>query len=229
MDHDYHGLEGFSGVARLFPLPNVVLFPFVMQGLHIFEPRYRQMTADALADDRLLALALLRPGWEGDYEGRPALYPVACVGRIVADQRLDDGRYNLQLRGVSRVRLVKEVENGKPYRSARVEVLTETPVGSPETEKELRRRLGKALPRWCPAQEPAGVFRKLLKSNLLAGMVCDILAYALPLPVEAKQRLLETLDVEERVRLLLQTLEADTPPAAADPGGPKFPPDFSAN
>src|SRR6266481_4652099 len=62
--------EEFSGRARLFPLPNLVVFPHVMQPLHIFEPRYRAMLEDSLADDRLIGMALPAPGWENDYEGR---------------------------------------------------------------------------------------------------------------------------------------------------------------
>ena len=88
MSEDTSPLANFAGVARLFPLPNLVFFPHVMQPLHIFEPRYRQMTADALAGDRLIALTLLQPGWEDQYEGRPAVHPVACLGRVVADQLL---------------------------------------------------------------------------------------------------------------------------------------------
>ena len=72
--------QEFSGKVRLFPLPNLVLFPHVMQPLHIFEPRYRFLLEDALATDRLIAMALLAPGWENDYEGRPPLYPMACLG-----------------------------------------------------------------------------------------------------------------------------------------------------
>src|SRR5204863_9636969 len=101
MNDDSWVLQHFKGTARLFPLPNVVLFPHVVQPLHIFEPRYRQMTADALAGDQLIAPALLRPGWEGDYEGRPATYPVVCVGKIVSEQQLPDGRFNILLRGLS--------------------------------------------------------------------------------------------------------------------------------
>ena len=48
----------------LFPLPNVVLFPSVCLPLHIFEPRYREMTADALDGDRIIGMVLLRPGWD---------------------------------------------------------------------------------------------------------------------------------------------------------------------
>src|SRR5437762_6507133 len=113
MNDDFTPLSGFAGLARMFPLPNLVFFPQVMQPLHIFEPRYRQMTADALAGDRLITLVLLRPGWEADYEGRPALHAVGCLGRIVAEQQLADGRYNLLLRGLRRVRLRQHVENDR--------------------------------------------------------------------------------------------------------------------
>ncbi len=92
MSDDVSPLADFTGVARLFPLPNLVLFPHVMQPLHIFEPRYRQMTADALTSDRLIAVVLLRPGWEAEYPGRPPINPVACLGKIVAEQRLHNER-----------------------------------------------------------------------------------------------------------------------------------------
>src|SRR4051812_14777924 len=118
MSDDTSPLADFGGTVRLFPLPNLVLFPQVGQPLHIFEPRYRRLTADALAGDRLIAMALLRPGWESDYEGRPAIHPVACVGKVVADQRLDDGRYNLLLRGLARARVLAEGQTDRPYRSA---------------------------------------------------------------------------------------------------------------
>src|SRR3954447_25834770 len=98
----YFQPENFSGKVRLFPLPNLVLFPHVLQPLHIFEPRYRQMTRDALAGDRLLGMALLRPGWEGDYQGRPAIEPVVCLCKITKDQALDDGCFNLLVRGLAR-------------------------------------------------------------------------------------------------------------------------------
>src|SRR6266436_1472543 len=95
MSDDPSPLANFTGHARLFPLPNLVFFPQVMQPLHIFEPRYRQMTADALAGDRLIALVLPKPGWEKDYADKPALHSIACLGRIMAEQALDDGRYNI--------------------------------------------------------------------------------------------------------------------------------------
>ena len=146
MSDDFAALVNFGGVARLFPLPNLVLFPQVVQPLHIFEARYRQMTADALAGDRLIAMVLLRPGWEADYAGRPAVYPVACLGQVVAEQRLKDGRFNILLRGLGRIRLGEEVATGKAYRSARAELLADTDVPGPETDRKLRRRLARAVP-----------------------------------------------------------------------------------
>ena len=205
MSDDFSALDDFDGSARLFPLPNLVLFPYVIQPLHIFEPRYRQMTADALAGDRLLAIVLLRPGWEEDYEGQPAVHPVGCLGKIVADQRLDDGRYNLLLRGLRRVRLLDEVPTDQPYRTARVELL-----------QDDRARSMPARPRPCACGWPSSCragcrprrplqeqFRKLLDSDLPAGALCDVFGFALPLDVALKQQLLEELDVAERARRLV--------------------------
>jgi uncharacterized protein len=87
-----------SDLLPLFPLPNVVLFPNVFLPLHIFEPRYREMVADALASDRMIGMVLLRPGWERNYEGRPPVYPIGCSGVMTHAERLRDGRYDIVLR-----------------------------------------------------------------------------------------------------------------------------------
>src|SRR3990172_3672334 len=89
----YFDADTFSGVARLFPLPNLVMYPHVMQPLHIFEERYREMLEDAVAGDRLIAMALLKPGWETDYESRPPIARFACLGKAVTHPRTPDGRY----------------------------------------------------------------------------------------------------------------------------------------
>jgi Lon protease-like protein len=231
MSDDLSALAGFDGSARLFPLPNLVLFPYVIQPLHIFEARYRQMTADALAGDRLLSVVLLRPGWEGDYEGRPAVHPVGCLGKIVADQRLDDGKYNLLLRGLRRVRLLDEPPTDRPYRTARVELLQDAGGLDAQAAGALRVRLAEQLTRWVPPDAAAmEQFRKLLDSDLSAGALCDVFGFALPLDVPLKQQLLEELDVAERARRLV-TMLRDNAPAAGPAPAPdrKFPPDFSAN
>ena len=111
----------------LFPLPNVVLFPGIALPLHIFEPRYRSMVTDALAGDRRIGMVLLRPGWEADYEGRPAIFSIGCSGVIANANQLDDGRYNIVLHGLDRVRVIDE-DHDRAYRRATVAPLPDLPI-----------------------------------------------------------------------------------------------------
>jgi Lon protease-like protein len=217
--------DDFGGTARLFPLPNLVLFPGVVQGLHVFEPRYRQMTADALASDSLIALVLLRPGWEDDYDGTPAIERVACLGRVGWHERLADGRYNLRLRGVARVRILEEIPTDRLYRTARVDPIAETAPGEIAELAALRRRLADAiLPRFADDDAARQQVRSVFEGELTLGQVCDVLAYALPLPVELKQAALAEPDAARRAAAIADAFLAE---AARHPR--KFPPDFSAN
>ncbi len=217
-------LRDFSGTARLFPLPNLVLFPHVVQGLHVFEPRYRQMTADALAGDGLIALALLRAN-EDEAAARPALEPVACLGRIVWHERLADGRYNLRLQGLSRARIVAEVETDRLYRTARVQLLPDTAPSDLAELARLRRDLAAAvLPRFGDDSPARQQLQELFDGDRPLGQVCDILSYALPLPVELKQSLLAEPHADRRAAAITDTLRVSA--ARADR---PFPPPFSSN
>src|SRR5437868_2125854 len=89
----------------LFPLPNVVLFPRAVLPLHIFEERYKVMTAETLMGGRQVAMALLKPGWAKNYYHKPAIEPVVCVGTILTFERLPDGKYNFLLQGHTRARM----------------------------------------------------------------------------------------------------------------------------
>src|SRR5208283_3284513 len=93
-----HDPARFAAVP-LFPLPSVVLFPRAVLPLHIFEQRYKTMVADTLAGSRLIAMGLLLPGWERNYHGRAAIESVVCIGKILAHEKLPDGKYNLLLQG----------------------------------------------------------------------------------------------------------------------------------
>jgi Lon protease-like protein len=219
----------FQGTVRLFPLPNVVLFPRVTLPLHIFEPRYRAMTADALAGDNLLTMTLLKPGWEDQYEARPPLYPIGCVGKIIADQKLEDGRYNLLLRGISRVRIIEEVRLDQIYRSARVELLCDTDLTAARDVRKLRRRLAQYARKWFGDMGVSfDQVSRLFEGSLPLGTVSDVLSFVLPLAAELKQELLEQLNIEQRVSRLLEILgEKEPPPVQAS--ARTFPPEFSAN
>src|SRR6187549_2355854 len=117
----------------IFPLPNVVLFPNVFLPLHIFEPRYRAMVADALRGDRIIGMTLLQPGFEADYDGRPAVYPLGCAGLITHSETLPDGRFNIVLRGLEKFRIVGEDES-RSYRLAHIEAIAETVIEADRTE-----------------------------------------------------------------------------------------------
>jgi Lon protease-like protein len=229
MGSELPDLIGFSGIARLFPLPDFVLFPHVVAPLHIFEPRYRQMTEDALAGDRLIAMVLLKPGFEADYEGTPPLHEMACLGQIVNEQRLPDGKFNLLVRGVSRLRIMKELPTDRLYRLGQGKPLPDL-VGDalPDLRTSLLEATLPVLKEHGPA---AGQLKGLFESKLPLGGLCDVLAFALPLSSDIKQALLVATDVEERVRRLIHELRTgslpESPPRRRE--GWKFPPEFSAN
>lgn len=225
MLRDADDLEGFTGVARLFPLPNLVLFPGIDQDLHIFEYRYRQMTADALEDDGRIALVQLAPNWEEQYDARPGIEAVACLGRIAAHEKLEDGRYNLRLRGVARLRIETELcEPEKMYRLARCVVLVDIPPADLVEATGSRTQLRTAVLARFPASGQAHKqIAALFDSELSLGDVCDRLAYSLPLPCELKQYLLAEPSVTVRAEILTHALRC--PPRKNRP----FPPDFSRN
>lgn len=222
--------DDFDGTVRLFPLPNFVLFPRVAQPLHIFEPRYRELMADALDTDRLITMALLQPGWEQDYAGTPPLHEVVCIGRILNEQRLEDGRYNFLLHGLARARIVEEHNTAKLYRTATVEFLDEVPCVGTEAD-QLRQALAATVEPFFAAHTGSQTqFRQLIQSTVTLSGLCDIFAFALPIDVENKQRLLAEPCAATRSRLLLSFLEGAPRPTPPQPAAlRRYPPDFSAN
>jgi Lon protease-like protein len=221
--------EKFCGRARVFPLPNLVMFPHVVQPLHIFEPRYRELMEDALAADKLIAMAVLAEGWEADYEGRPKLHPVACLGRIATHERLPDGRFNLLLLGLRRVRLVHELPPERLYREAESRLLDDDyPSADEPARADLHARLLTAFRRKVEKLvKGQAELEKLLNMDMLLGTLTDLVGYTLDFDVAFKARLLKEVNVDRRAEALLAQLEGPTPVKAA--GRLKFPPDFSPN
>ena len=107
-------------ILPLFPLPNVVLFPRMPLPLHVFEPRYRAMVGDALRGPRLIGMVLLRGDWRADYAGRPPIFATGTVGQIAHVEELEDGRWNLVLRGMRVFTIRNEEPPVRAYREARV-------------------------------------------------------------------------------------------------------------
>ena len=188
----------------LLPLPNVVLFPGVFLPLHIFEPRYRAMTEDALSGDRLIGMVLLKPGYEAEYEGRPAIYPVGCTGLITHAEPLKDGRFNIVLQGLERFR-VREEDDSRAYRVGVVERLggdTVTASDGPPL-RELRHRIEHLL---TPMVERAGGEINVPSSMTDVDVIHALAQYLDLAPIE-KQALLECESVLTRATALADLLE----------------------
>jgi len=186
----------------VFPLPDVVLFPGVFLPLHIFELRYREMVKDTLAGDRLIGISLLRPGWDHDPHGRPAIYPVGCVGLISHIEELSDGRYNLVLRGVEKFRVVREETAARTYRRASVDYFEERMTATDrETVRRQRHHLEHLLTAVTDAPDQP------FPSTLSDEEVINALAQYLDLEPIERQALLEQDGVARRCGALIELLE----------------------
>ncbi len=113
-------LQELPETIPIFPLTGALLLPRGRLPLNMFEPRYLDMTADALAGDRIIGMVQpLQPESE-ERDHTPSVYPTGCAGRITAFEETDNGRYEIVLTGLCRFEIVAEEPNLKRYRRARV-------------------------------------------------------------------------------------------------------------
>jgi uncharacterized protein len=184
----------------------VVFFPKTLLPLHVFEPRYRQMIADALRADQGICVALLKPGWEADYEGSPEVYPVACLGRIVKHEALPDGRFHVVLHGESRV-MIEGYEQLTPYRMARLRMLGQDAAwteGSEVASESLA--LLKLFQQLFESQATTIQLTGALGSHLSPEGILNSVAMNLDVEPKVKQFLLEIDSVGARYRSVLKIL-----------------------
>ena len=139
--------DQFSGTARVFPVPNLVMFPHVMQALHVFEPRYKALLEEAVEDDRMMALAVHDGSHDQHDDDRPLLRQTACLCRIATHQQTEEGTYNVLLLGVCRLRLLDELPPDRPFRIFEAEIMDEQEPGQSEhaTASEFQKKLLSAL------------------------------------------------------------------------------------
>lgn len=187
----------------IFPLAGALLLPRSFLPLHIFEPRYRALVSDALARDRRIAMIQPLPGQDDD---RPALFDVGCVGRIDHVEALDDGRFNVLLEGLTRFRLLRELDVTTPFRQVEADTVS--------FEDDLTAELV------LPSAERAGIEQEARRFADRQGYAIDWqevgrlddqalvngLAQAIPFDIAAKQALLEAESLEERADLLAELL-----------------------
>lgn len=238
--------EDFSGRVRLFPLPNLVVFPHAMQPLHIFEPRYCDMLAESLATDRLIAMATLLGGPQTVLANDAAIHPTVCIGKIVSHVETEDGGYNILLIGAQRARILQELPTNRSFRMADVEIAVDFhPVTDSAQTQQLKRGVLDAFAAVIPPSATVQHnLHELMAGQMGLGPITDIIAYTLPLGLEAKLALLAEANIGARARLLIQVLRerlhaSGSASSTSDPatigsassssatGG--FPPPFSRN
>lgn len=195
----------------IFPLPNVTFFPQTLLPLHVFEPRYRKMTANCLAGDRLMGVTLLKEGWQKDYFGRPPICKTFGVGKIVDYEQLADGRYNIMLEGLFRARLVEEYPT-KQYRTARAQVIQDPAIDGCRAQvsqmmKELQ-MLTSRVSTLMPSMREA--IQGALGAHPHPLIIANQIAAALVLDAYDRQSILEQDEPLRRLQLILIQLRALT-------------------
>lgn len=186
----------------IFPLAGALLFPRTQLPLHIFEPRYREMVRDALGGEKLIVMVQPR-----DEEEPPAIFDIGCLGRIVGSEELDDGRFNIVLEGVGRVRILSEADVTTPYRQADADRSgfeqdgqEDEPLGiANRAELERESRLYAEALGYTVDWKAVGT----LDDEMLVNGIAQIV----PLDVGSKQALLEADTITERADLLVQFMQ----------------------
>jgi Lon protease-like protein len=187
----------------LFPLPDVVLFPGMRLPLHVFEPRYRKLVENAIETEVPFAVPRLQPGYQATYYHSPPVHSVAGVGRIVEHVRLPDGRYEIEVEGLARVELLREISRD-PYRLAEARVLSDSS-GALETSTlhaELAKLLRELRPFWSEAGER---LEQVALGQPSLGARTDALAQLFEASRD-RQRLLEELDAGQRAMMVCARL-----------------------
>lgn len=153
-----------------------------------------------------MAVARLRDGWEDQYEGAPSIYPLAGAGRVLDWQRRDDGRFDLILEGVCRVKLEELPTEGKTYRRARAEVCPDRDHDRSGISHLLPTVLSMASTLAALVRQRHPEFDLGIEKDTAPGVIADILADRMVGDIERRQRLLEQRDVKVRLALLQESL-----------------------
>lgn len=213
--------------VRLFPLGGLVFFPHTRLPLRIFEPRYKQMTEDALAGNREIVMVLPnRPSGKGE---PVPIHSVGTLGIIKNERRLPNGEFLMELEGIERVRILDEMDTPKLYRQADAEILEDVMDDQFASLRELQRteilrHLHVILPE---RNDTVDQYLTYLARQCRPNVFSDIVSYSAPISVELKQELLEETNVDERLKKLVETAHDQLSGMVPDVP-PTFPPEFSA-
>jgi Lon protease-like protein len=191
----------------VMPLPGVLLFPNALLPLHIFEPRFRDMLARALDDNRMLCVALVKPERQQWRTSRD-FFSVSTVGLIRACIGRSDGTSDLILQGIRRVKF-SDFEQEAPFPIARIKPLKTCAKPTVETDELAT----KVVELYTQLKSPQGALLEKIDRYLGAmsdpEMLADLIASTFVSGATRRQQLLEELDLNSRLRLLIQYLREE--------------------
>jgi Lon protease-like protein len=187
---------------KVFPLHGVAILPGMPAPFHVFEPRYRALVQDALGGDRIVAVPSLF-GKSDAHALKPPLRAVCGAGMIETEETYADGRFDVIVRGLARVRLLEELPPTKLYREFRAEILEDRlPAGGPaalEPELDALRQLVYALSTKLPSESGATQLAEAVAQMKEASAIVDLVAAAAVSDFDARQKVLEEVDVARRL------------------------------
>lgn len=224
----------FGSICRVFPLPGVVLLPHTVLPLHIFEPRYRQMTSDALQSDQLIAITQFAtprsadPDLGPDSETEPPLDEHGCLGQIIRHERLPDGRYKLLLLGRKRIQVLDEIPTTKLYRVVRMALVDDVVDSHSAHLRDPLRQIFSEIMQSHGVVTPE--LTELLQADVPLAVLTDVFVHALNLPMSIKREFLIEPNVSARARQLIDLLKRVREQSCGPESTPRsFPPPFSTN
>ncbi len=206
---DYRGPADLPEVVPVFPLPGALLLPRGQMPLNIFEPRYLALVDDSLRDGHRL-IGMIQPDVSHSSDSdKPALFHVGCIGRITQLAEAGDGRYILELTGVSRFKVVQEIPVLTPYRQCKVDYF-------PFVDDFTARKGEGDVDR----EALLAVLTDFLKANNLKvdwdgvesapnEALVNALAMMSPYGAPEKQAMLEAPDLKTRAEILIAVTEMD--------------------
>jgi len=196
-------LKKFSGIAPIFPLPNVVFLPKTLLPLHIFEPRYQEMTNDVLNGERIICVTLLEEGWEEDYLGEPPIHQIGTIGYVERHEPKEEGKSNILLNGLAKVK-IQELPKSNSYRVGQMEIIEDTAESwQAKKEKSNLMQRFRQIARLAEEDIP---FEEIEQADISLEVLVNLLATWLPIPVTEKQKLLEVDDLVMRSEIVRQYL-----------------------
>ncbi|MBI3595067.1 MAG: LON peptidase substrate-binding domain-containing protein [Nitrospirae bacterium] len=209
----------YPRIIPLFPLPNLVFFPNTYLPLHIFEPRYREMIQDTKKEEQIIGMVLLKEGWENNYYGRPEICSEGCAGQLMTAQPLDEGRFNIVLKGLFRFS-VKDQFFDKNYREALVEPFAQDNTKG-SLPQQVKDDLKGVLKKWMNQNRGPAETLSLLKKELDDETLIHTLSYTLPFSTLDKQFLLESETLTQQAKRLMELIHfkalQTNPTSAAEP------------